>query len=145
MVFKNRFVFHVAAPVAAVSKAIVALERSGPPDLRRGPGTRATSICHGVYLFEHEEFIGKHGGAEITETSPGRLEERSATRVGEKLSRYALTGADGGTRVEVRVATDVRGVEAAWILVCNAPLRAMQNKGWRKEVRLRAAELQPQL
>ena len=145
MVFKNRFVFHVAAPVAVVSRAIIALERSGPPDLRRGAGTRATSICHGVYLLEHEEFMGKHGGAKITETAPGQLDERSATRVGTKLSRYALTGADGGTRVEVRVATVVRGIEAAWILACNVPLRAMQNKGWRKEVRLRAAELQHQL
>jgi hypothetical protein len=136
MVFKNKFVFHVAAPVAVVSKAIVGLERSGPPD------RRVTSICHRVYILEHREFIGKHGGAEINETSPGQLEERSVTRVGEKLSRYALTGADGGTRVEVRVATDIRRFESAWILACNVPLRAMQNKGWRKEVRLRTAEIQ---
>jgi len=145
MRIKTNLTFHVAAPAEVVSKAIIAVEGSKPPDLGPGSPIRRTAFIHRLYISAHQAVFEKDGGKDVKETSPGQLEGIRETPQYLLFSRFALTQETTGTKVEAH--DIVRPTQVGWAiqLIISLPFLGVIKRGYRQEVRRRAAEIQSQL
>jgi hypothetical protein len=145
MRIKTSLTFHVAAPAEVVSKAIVDVEGSKPPDLGPGSPIRRTALIHRFYVRAQRASFAKYGGKVVEETSPGQLEGTQVTPQFNVLSRFALTRESTGTKVEARDTLTTTQVGGALQLIVDTPLFGLLKRGYRQEVRRRAREIQRQL